>query len=231
MGQFYSKGPGLSFSPPGEEPVRWQPIHEPLLYTNISQWARPNQAELVAYPSFLPGEQPGTWWFFYTYLEPNATMTSRYLVRRKVAVAQLAAQLPSGAPVVRVALTLYRSGKDDWATTALVPAARHYEAVGPVAALMTEGANDRHVVYDCFIRPWGDHMAALGSECSGANTHRLRVLGWLFTSPRPDLSTVPLYRCFNNATLDHSVATDAGCGGRGRPEFILGYALPHVQRS
>ncbi len=77
----------------------------------------------------------------------------------------------------------------------------------------------------------------------------LRTLGWVLDAPPPGydvldgdirggagvgagagnggLAVVALYRCFNNATLDHAVSTSSTCdGGKlGQPEFPLGYAF------
>jgi hypothetical protein len=225
----------------------WQPALYPLLHGDGSSWARNNAStELFAYPA-LSGAlgsqdvQCSGFWLYMTYLQPGEDFSRRYLVRRWVNVTVFASPQPGSVPLGFAALSVYEAADsahsrvDHWATTAMIPRAMQYSVVGGVGALLTAAppaiADAVVAVFDCYIAEWNDHMVGVEGECgdigvASSKPTNLRTLGWLYkSSSGAAVPLVPLYRCFNKATLDHSVNNDPACTGLGVTEFLLGYAM------
>jgi hypothetical protein len=69
------------------------------------------------------------------------------------------------------------------------------------------------------------------AECTVTGTRSLRTLGFVLdadgaaAAKAAGLTTVLLYRCFDNNTKNHAVSLTADCAGKGVTEFALGHMI------
>ena len=208
------------------------------LRSNASSRARGwrTARELYAYDSIVADpNDPSALWFYYTYLLPGETFSQRYLVRRSVTLEQHTAAFRASRVVLMLLRGSSRDGRlgDWWATSAVVPAAENYTQASEPAlgAVLVTGGPGRKRLTDCFISQWGDHFIANDGECNSSGTVNLRTLGFALddsgaaVAKAAGVSTVPLFRCFDNATKNHAVSLSQSCDGKGRLEFSLGHIV------
>lgn len=233
-------GPRLAFAQPPamEPPLTWVQAEEPLVFADDESWARTNaSAELYAYPSVVVDPSDGVLWFYYTYLLPGGTFSQRYFVRRRIDVAPRGAH-DMGFRGSRVVLTMFQGGPraggrdaDWWASTAVMPPSANYSRVAVVGTMLVTGGVGRTKLIDCYIDAWGDHMVSREAECTVTGTRSLRTLGFVLdadgaaAAKAAGLTTVLLYRCFDNNTKNHAVSLTADCAGKGVTEFALGHMI------
>jgi hypothetical protein len=215
-------GISLSF---GANALSWKEVAAPLLYAERSQWDRTtNSTELIAYPAFVPaaggtGPIANNFWLYYTYLEPGAIFSQRYLVRRSVTVSITSS--PNNIQV-GVELSRYRAGATTWVTTA-VPLAGNFSYNQSLGYMLTAQYANTVPLYDCYIDDWQDYMLN-NIDCRNyTGMTYLRHMGWVYASKQQHTS--PLYRCWNVNTRKHSVSNQVDCEGNGYMEFILGWTL------
>ena len=235
----YGHGARLAFSRPAvdEPPVAFEPMAEPLIFADDESWSRNNASrELYAYDSIVADpNDPSALWFYYTYLQPGGTFSERYFVRRSVTLEQHTTAFRASRVVLMLLRGPTRDGRsgDWWATSAVVPAAENYtQASEPsLGAVLVTGGPGRKRLTDCFISQWGDHFVANDGECSSSGTVNLRTLGFALddsgaaVAKAAGVSTVPLFRCFDNATKNHAVSLSESCDGKGKLEFSLGHIV------
>jgi hypothetical protein len=169
------------------------------------------------------------------YLQPGGTFTERYFVRRSVEIEEHTTPFKAS----RVVLTLRRGptrdggrGGDWWCSTAVVPAAENYTKLSTVGAMLVTGGPGRKPLIDCYIPEWSDHFVAQeGDHCGNGGAIALRTLGFVLddtgaaAAKAAGVATVPLYRCFDNATKNHAVSLSESCDGRGKLEFSVGHIV------
>jgi hypothetical protein len=231
-------GPQLAFArpQPGEPPVAFQQMAEPLIFADSESWTRSNASrELYAYGSIVSDPlDPSSLWFYYTFLEPSATFHERYFVRRSVTIEWRHTVLRAS----RVALGLARGparaggrGGDWWASTAMWPGTSNYTRVATVGSVLVTGGPNRKRITDCFISEWDDHFVARDHECNASSTVSIRTLGFLLdeagaaAAKASGVPTLALFRCFDNVTKNHAVSLASDCDSRGKMEFKLGYTI------
>jgi len=158
-----------------------------LLHVTQYSWNRTgNPGELVAYVA-LQGPSGNlnmgddlTFW--YTYLQPGQDFNQRYLVKRNVKM--VLNPQPVTGPKTHVALTLYQSPGDSWATTAMIPPTLNYKQIQLLGGVFTSGAYANTVsIYDCYISEWDDHMIGYQGECGPSD--------WGLNPPRTESERQP----------------------------------------
>jgi hypothetical protein len=223
------QGPGLFFS---SDRVSFTGLAEPLLDTDPENWKRPNPTELIAYADLLDAtdgsNQLGdSWYFVYTYTQPNETFRERYIVFRPVDVSIMPAPVN---PQVGVLLARwYDAGLHDrWTTTAAVPGNYDsYKLDAQLGFVMTaaDPAKASVALEDC-VRNDGahpDHLLTTAGLCESQGYERLRTAGWVYQ--HAEAGTQPLYQCHAAGERTHFASNRPDCDGEGAMEQLLGYDL------
>jgi len=177
--QWASDSSGEPFLGYSDDGFNWKQSVDPLLHVTQYSWNRTgNPGELVAYVA-LQGSSgnlnmANDLTFWYTYLQPGQDFNQRYLVKRTVKM--VLNPSPVYGPKTHVALTLYQSTGDSWATTAMIPPTLNYKQIQILGGVFTSGNYANTVaIYDCYISEWDDHMVGYEGECGptdwGLNKH------------------------------------------------------------
>ena len=99
---------------------------------------------------------------------------------------------------------------------------RAEEPLGTVMSAPTGGAPVRPI-YNCLVGGGPGYMTSTASTCEGTQT--IGLSGYVYTTPPPGASVLPLWRC--RAGADHFVSNDPGCEGQ-VAEYQLGYIRQSV---
>jgi len=222
-------GPGLYFSP---DHIRFTGLAEPLLDTDPENWKRPNPTELVAYADLLDAtdgtnQLGNSWYFVYSYTQPNETFKERYIVFRPVDVTIESSPV---SPQVGVLLARWYAAAfhDRWTTTAAVPGNYDtYRLDAQLGFVMTvpDPARPTVALEDC-VRSDGahpGHLLTIAGVCESQGYERLRQAGWIYE--QPESGTQPLYQCASQGEGTHFASNRPDCDGDGAMERLLGYDL------
>ncbi|WP_433364039.1 LamG-like jellyroll fold domain-containing protein [Actinoplanes sp. CA-142083] len=112
----------------------------------------------------------------------------------------------------------YDHNSHHWVTSGPVPPGTAFE-IG-LGTMAPPGSPDTRMLYSC-LYPGGQYVT-LTPGCETSDSRVLGEIGLLFKNPRPDVATVPVYRCVTTKG-DHFVAVTEDCEGS-KNEGLLGYA-------
>jgi hypothetical protein len=206
--------------------VHFEPLAEPLVPADASEWRRPAASELTAYLSLVDPTKGGNtlgrrFILAAVIVPPGADFDERYLVFRDVALTPGAAPV---APQVGIALTRWKYAAGGYAVgtgamTGLLPAQD-----ASLGYLMTRPPEERGAVKleECRLDA-RDQVLAVDGTCRREGGTRLRTAGYAYADEQPD--TLPLYRCSERETAAPFVSNRADCEGRGAMDYRLGYGL------
>ena len=215
-----------------EDKVRFADLDEPLLTIDGSDWNRPADTDLIAYPTIVNPEDGSnavdpTFVLTYSYVPPGAGFDSRYLVQHEVAMS-----VRETPPPVQVgmALTRWRHPQQGIYVTSSGPLTGDrlaYERDTVVAHMLTRAPDGMEStrLEECSSQRTGhlDHLLSRDGSCESGGYSRERTAGWLYASEQP--GTVAVYRCYAADTQTHFASAAADCEGLGTNDALLGYGL------
>ncbi|MCD7060808.1 hypothetical protein [Pelagibacterium xiamenense] len=212
--------------------VSFVDVEEPLIPIDGSDWNRPADTDLIAYPTILNPDNGSNavdmrFLLSYIYVPPGQGFESRYLVHHEIDLSVNDDPLP-----VQAGLALTRWTDPD--RTAYVT------STGPMTGERLGYRQDAVVAYMLTVAPPGldsvkiaecstgsagepDHLLAEDGGCENQGYVRERTAGWLYLDEQP--GTVPVYRCVDEETQSRFGSSDPECEGRGAMELRLGYGL------
>jgi hypothetical protein len=200
--------------------VNFTSMDDPLLIVEDEDWVRDAaDKELVVYPS-VSTPALNSWrdgfYLFYTYLQPGEDFSKRYLVVRKVDVANVPNK-NAADPQVKVEFSNYYSSarKDTWSTNTMTPADYVYQK--SLGYLYTRALTGTVTFFDCYNTTNDDHF--VGVDNCGTNKE-LRKLGYIWSAQQPN--SVPVFSCYDAANVNRFVSLDPNCEGS-QNELTLGY--------
>jgi len=210
--------------------VSFVDLGQPLVTIDGSDWHRPAETDLIAYPTIL---NPATgsnavgarFVLSYVYVPPRKGFESRYLVEQEVSLQP--ADQPIGSPA-GVALTRWSDPAHQLyvaSTGPLTGDGTVYRQDSVVAYMLTAPARAPSVKFaECSTGRGGhiDRELAEDGHCD-PGYDRDRTAGWLYADAQP--KTVPVYRCSNEASQMHFASSAPDCEGLGSTDRLLGYGL------
>lgn len=225
----------------GADSLHWNPGF--ILYPSVSYEADPrvdkwygdraSLMKLYGYSSLVGqnGENDYLGQSFYLYylkIFPGYPYSNQYMMRRRVTTYKNTVD----PYYTKVELVRYKkSGRNKTkVSTELAKPEEGYQKIQSMGYLLPYPQTGFQPLYECYIPVWDDYLITTADpsaynwqHCESSGDVFVRRIGWISNS-RINYADMALYRCFDQANLDHFLSTDTNCEGKTR-EWLFGYAF------